>query len=262
VASALKEIANAARNRPRPYKTVLRQGQPHQRLGGARGIGLNQALPNLLPRFRSSLGLPVLTDVHEAPAMRRGGGRSRRACKSPPSYAGRPICCWRRPATGKVVNVKKGQFLAPWGHGERGRQDHLAPATVRCWSPSAAPRSGTTTLGVGHAPRCPSLGTHDRRAGDLRCHSFGAAARRQRNFVGRGTRNSCSVLARAGGRGRPSPACSSKTHPDPDRAPSDGPNMVAATRLSKIWLRTLIGVRCALAKGMGALRMRIGLRPR
>ena len=34
-------------------------------------------------------------------------------CRSPPSSAGRPICWWPRRRTGRTVNVKKGQFLAP-----------------------------------------------------------------------------------------------------------------------------------------------------
>ena len=124
-------------------------------------------------------------------------------------------------ATGKVVNVKKGQFLAPWDMANVVDKSP-APAIPTCWSPSAAPRSATTpwcrTCG-----RCRSLRAH-RRARDLRRHPFGAAARREGHLSG-GQREFVPVLARAavavGVAG-----VFIETHPDPDHAPSDGPNMV------------------------------------
>ena len=73
--------------------------------------------------------------------------------------------------------------------------------------------------------RAADHGARDRRAGDLRRDPFGAAAGRAGRFLGRRSANSSRVLARAavavGVAG-----VFIETHPDPDHAPSDGPNMV------------------------------------
>jgi 2-dehydro-3-deoxyphosphooctonate aldolase (KDO 8-P synthase) len=110
MASALKEIAAKA-GVGLVYKTSFDKANRTSNVG-KRGIGLMESLP-IFGEIRSSLGLPVLTDVHE-----------REQCAEVaqvvdvlqiPAFLSRQTDLLVAAAkTGKVVNVKKGQFLAPW----------------------------------------------------------------------------------------------------------------------------------------------------
>ncbi len=91
---------------------VVRQGQPH----------VAHLVPRPRPRRRDcrrsptsrrSTGLPILTDIHEAGAGGAGRARSPTSCRFPRSSRARPTCSSPPPAPARVVNVKKGQFLAP-----------------------------------------------------------------------------------------------------------------------------------------------------
>ena len=181
-----------ARHRPR-LQDQLRQGQPHLAVRHARRRAWT-------PRFRSSttcarqFGLPVLTDVHTAEQC---------AIVAPhvdilqiPAFLSRQTDLLIAAAeTGKVVNVKKGQFLAPWdmknvvakitGVRQRQRAGHRARRLLRLQH-----------AGVRHA-RAADHG-RDRRAGDLRRHAFGAAAGRAGRFV----RRRAPLRRDAGARGR------------------------------------------------------------
>ncbi len=110
---------------------------------GQRGIGLEGALP-VFAEIRDVLGLPVLTDVHDARAVHA-------CCRSCRHSADSAFLCRQTDlllaaaATGRVVNVKKGQFLAPWD-----MQHVVAKVTgveMRTSSSrSAGPPSATNTL--------------------------------------------------------------------------------------------------------------------
>ena len=110
MASALKEIA-AKVGIGLVYKTSFDKAN-RTSASAARGIGLEAALP-IFAEIRDSLGLPVLTDVHDA-------GQCARAAEAVdilqiPAFLCRQTDLLIAAAeTGKVVNVKKGQFLAPW----------------------------------------------------------------------------------------------------------------------------------------------------
>src|SRR5215470_12142807 len=110
VASALKEIAIRL-NVGLVYKTSFDKAN---RTSGsaARGVGLAQALP-VFAEIRSSLGLPVLTDVHE-PAQCAEVAQAVDVLQIPAFLCRQTDLLLAAAATGKVVNVKKGQFLAPW----------------------------------------------------------------------------------------------------------------------------------------------------
>src|SRR5262249_13676228 len=110
MAGALKEIA--ARGGIRlVYKTSFDKAN-RTSAKSARGVGLDQA-PRGFPEIRDTLGLAVLTDVHEAAQC---------ALLAPvvdvlqiPAFLSRQTDLLVAAAkTGRVVNVKKGQFLAPW----------------------------------------------------------------------------------------------------------------------------------------------------
>src|ERR1700737_1203283 len=110
VASALKEIA-ARLGLGIVYKTSFDKAN---RTSGsaARGIGLKQALP-IFAEIRSSLGMPVLTDIHEASQCAEVA-QAVNVLQIPAFLCRQTDLLSAAAATGKVVNVKKGQFLAPW----------------------------------------------------------------------------------------------------------------------------------------------------
>ncbi len=109
-ASALQEICRKA-GVGLIYKTSFDKAN-RTSLGGQRGIGLDGALP-VFAEIRDSLGIPVLTDVHAAPQC---------ALLAPvvdvlqiPAFLCRQTdLLLAAGATGRPINVKKGQFLAPW----------------------------------------------------------------------------------------------------------------------------------------------------
>src|SRR4030081_1077233 len=110
VASALKEIA-ARLKIGLVYKTSFDKAN-RTSVSAARGIGLKAALP-VFAEIRSSLGIPVLTDVHEA-AQCAEVAQAVDVLQVPAFLCRQTDLLLAAAATGKVVNVKKGQFLAPW----------------------------------------------------------------------------------------------------------------------------------------------------
>ncbi|MGG3815786.1 3-deoxy-8-phosphooctulonate synthase, partial [Methylorubrum rhodesianum] len=78
----------------------------------ARGVGLDEALP-VFAEIRESLGLPVLTDVHEAEQCERAA-QAVDILQIPAFLCRQTDLLLAAAATGRAVNVKKGQFLAPW----------------------------------------------------------------------------------------------------------------------------------------------------
>ena len=91
----------------------LRQGQPLEPrlLPRARA---SSAASRSWPRCASATACPILTDVHEvAQVEQAAAGRRRAADPGLPVPADRPACA-RPPRTGRIVNIKKGQFMAPW----------------------------------------------------------------------------------------------------------------------------------------------------
>ncbi|MGL4264603.1 MAG: 3-deoxy-8-phosphooctulonate synthase, partial [Afipia sp.] len=110
VASALKEIA-ARLKIGLVYKTSFDKAN-RTSASGARGMGLEKALP-IFAEIKSSLGLPVLTDVHEAEQCAQVA-EAVDVLQIPAFLCRQTDLLLAAAATGKVVNVKKGQFLAPW----------------------------------------------------------------------------------------------------------------------------------------------------
>jgi 2-dehydro-3-deoxyphosphooctonate aldolase (KDO 8-P synthase) len=218
VASALKEIAERLEI-GLIYKTSFDKAN---RTSGsaARGIGLEQSLP-IFADIRSSLGLPVLTDVHEA-AQCAEVAQAVDVLQIPAFLCRQTDLLLAAAATGKVVNVKKGQFLAPWD---------MANVVAKI--------TGAGNTGVLVTERGVSFGYNtlvsDMRALPILARMTGApvifdATHSVQQPGGKGAssggeREFVAVLARAavavGVAG-----VFIETHPDPDHAPSDGPNMV------------------------------------
>src|SRR6476619_3273938 len=110
MASALKEIAGRA-GIGLVYKTSFDKAN-RTSAASARGIGLNAALP-IFAEVRERTGLPVLTDVHEAEQCRRLA-EVVDILQIPAFLCRQTDLLIAAAQTGRVINVKKGQFLAPW----------------------------------------------------------------------------------------------------------------------------------------------------
>lgn len=239
VASALKEIA-AKLKIGLVYKTSFDKAN-RTSVSGVRGMGLEQALP-IFAEIKSSLGLPVLTDVHEAEQCARVA-QAVDVLQIPAFLCRQTDLLLAAAATGKVVNVKKGQFLAPWDM-----------ANVVAKLTSGGNRNAMVT------ERGVSFGYNtlvsDMRALPILARTTGApvifdATHSVQQPGGKGAssggeREFVPVLARAavavGVAG-----VFIETHPDPDNAPSDGPNMVPLKEFEGL-LKTLMAFD-QLAKG-------------
>lgn len=217
-AHALKEIA-ARLGIGLVYKTSFDKAN-RTSSSAARGMGLEKALP-IFAEIRSSLGLPVLTDVHEIEQCARVADVVD-VLQIPAFLCRQTDLLLAAAATGKVVNVKKGQFLAPWD---------MANVVAKI--------TGGGNVKVLVTERGASFGYNtlvsDMRALPILARTTGApvifdATHSVQQPGGKGTssggeREFVPVLARAavavGVAG-----VFIETHPDPDNAPSDGPNMV------------------------------------
>src|SRR6202051_3793502 len=218
VASALKEIAGRL-GIGLVYKTSFDKAN-RTSVSAARGIGLKQALP-IFAEIRSSLGMPVLTDVHEAGQCAEVA-QAVDVLQIPAFLCRQTDLLVAAAATGKVINVKKGQFLAPWD---------MANVVAKITS-GGNPQVLVTERGA-------SFGYNtlvsDMRALPILARTTGApvifdATHSVQQPGGKGSssggeREFVPVLARAavavGVAG-----VFIETHDNPDRAPSDGPNMV------------------------------------
>jgi len=231
MASALKEIAARA-GIGFVYKTSFDKAN-RTSARSARGLGLDQALP-IFSEIRDKLKVPVLTDVHEAEQCARVAAAVD-VLQIPAFLCRQTDLLIAAAKTGKVVNVKKGQFLAPWD----------MPNVV-------AKITGAGNSNVLVTERGVSFG-YNTLVSDMRAipilkretlapvifdatHSVqqpggqGDKSGGEREFV--------SVLARAavavGVAG-----VFIETHQDPDKAPSDGPNMMPLKEMEPL-LRMLV----------------------
>src|ERR1700726_475973 len=110
MAGALKEIA-ARRGIGFVYKTSFDKAN-RTSAKSARGLGLDKALA-IFTELREKLGLPVLTDVHE-PEQCAAVAEAVDILQIPAFLCRQTDLLVAAAKTGCVVNVKKGQFLAPW----------------------------------------------------------------------------------------------------------------------------------------------------
>ena len=222
VAGTLVELCKA-KNIGLVYKTSYDKAN-RTSLKGTRGIGLEKSLP-VFEEIKKLFGCPVLTDVHEIDHC---------AIMEPvidvlqiPAFLCRQTDLLIAAAnTGRVVNIKKGQFLAPWD------MKNVAAKVAD---------SGNNNIML--TERGVSFGyntlVNDMRALPIMAqtgypviidatHSVqqpggqGTSSGGQREFVATIARASVAVGV-AG--------VFIETHPDPDNAPSDGPNMVKLTDL-------------------------------
>ena len=109
-AAALREIAEQLKI-GLIYKTSFDKAN-RSSLGGERGIGLEKGLP-ILAEVRERTGLPVLTDIH-APEQCAPAAEAVDVLQIPAFLSRQTDLLLAAGRAGKPVNIKKGQFLAPW----------------------------------------------------------------------------------------------------------------------------------------------------
>ena len=231
MAAALKEIAGKI-GIGFVYKTSFDKAN-RTSVKSNRGIGLDGALP-IFAEIRRRFGVPVLTDVHEAEQCARVAEVAD-VLQIPAFLCRQTDLLVAAAATGRVVNIKKGQFLAPWDMANVvGKVTAAGNANVLVTERGAS--FGYNTL------------VSDMRALPILARTTGApvifdATHSVQQPGGQGTssggeREFVPVLARAavavGVAG-----VFIETHQDPDQAPSDGPNMIPLKQLDSL-LRRLI----------------------
>jgi 2-dehydro-3-deoxyphosphooctonate aldolase (KDO 8-P synthase) len=216
-AAALKEICGRLRL-GLVYKSSFDKAN-RTSLTGKRGIGLEAALP-VFAEIRERLGLPCVTDVHEA-SQCAAVAEVVDVLQIPAFLCRQTDLLVAAAKTGRVVKIKKGQFLAPWD-----MKNVVAKIT------------GSGNRSVLATERGVSFGYNtlvtDMRAlaimAEIGCPVIFDATHSVQQPGGQGTssggdRRFVPVLARAavavGVAG-----LFIETHPDPDKAPSDGPNML------------------------------------
>ena len=217
VASALKEIA-ARLKIGIVYKTSFDKAN-RTSVSAARGIGLAQALP-IFAEIRASLGMTVLTDVHEASQCAEVA-QAVDVLQIPAFLCRQTDLLVAAAATGKVVNVKKGQFLAPW---DMANVVHKVEASGnrRVMVCERGVSFGYNTL-VSDMRALPIMAETGCPVVFDATHSVqqpggqGKTSGGQRPFVATLARAAVAVGVAA---------VFMETHQDPDNAPSDGPNMV------------------------------------
>jgi 2-dehydro-3-deoxyphosphooctonate aldolase (KDO 8-P synthase) len=232
MATALKEIAGRL-GLGLVYKTSFDKAN-RTSLTGKRGMGLDGALP-VFAEIREKLGLPVVTDVHEA-------GQCARMAEvvdvlQIPAFLCRQTDLLIAAAkTGRVVKVKKGQFLAPWDMANVvAKITDSGNPNVLVTERGASFGYNTLVVDMRSLPIMAEIG----------CPVIFDATHAVQQPGGRGTssggdRRFVPVLARAavavGVAG-----LFIETHQDPDRAPSDGPNMVPLREFESL-MRELMAI--------------------
>ena len=187
---------------------------------GQRGMGLAAALP-VFAEIRERTGLPVLTDVHDA-GQCAPVAEVVDVLQIPAFLCRQTDLLLAAAKTGRTVNIKKGQFLAPWD------MVNVAAKVTEAGNANVMVTERGVSFGYNTL-------VSDMRALPIMAESIGApvifdATHSVQQPGGKGTssggqREFVPVLARAavavGVAG-----VFIETHPDPDKAPSDGPNMV------------------------------------
>jgi 2-dehydro-3-deoxyphosphooctonate aldolase (KDO 8-P synthase) len=205
------------------YKTSFDKAN-RTSLEGARGMGLEASLP-ILAEIRESFGCPVLTDVHE-PAQCAAVAEAVDVLQIPAFLCRQTDLLVAAAKTGRAINIKKGQFLAPWDMTNVARKVAEAGNTniLLC---ERGVSFGYNTL-VNDMRALPILAQAGYPVVFDATHSVqqpggkGTSTGGQREFV--------PVLARAAVAVGVA-AVFMETHQDPDKAPSDGPNMVKLKEL-------------------------------
>ncbi|WP_305985623.1 3-deoxy-8-phosphooctulonate synthase [Roseibium sp. MMSF_3544] len=224
-AAAIKEITDRL-GIATVYKTSFDKAN-RTSLSGGRGVGLKDALP-IFAEIKETFGMPVVTDVHTAEQC-APVGEVVDILQIPAFLCRQTDLLVAAAKTGKVVNIKKGQFLAPWD-----MKNVLAKVT------------GSGNPNVLLTERGASFGYNtlvsDMRALPIMAQTGAPVVFDATHSVQQpggqgastgGDRTMVPVLSRAAVAAGVA-GLFIETHPDPDTAPSDGPNMVPMDQLEAL----------------------------
>ncbi|MDP6474644.1 MAG: 3-deoxy-8-phosphooctulonate synthase [Alphaproteobacteria bacterium] len=216
-AEALVEMTRA-REIPLIYKSSFDKAN-RTSTSSARGIGMAKGLP-ILAEVRAAAGCPVITDVHSAEQC-APVAEAVDVLQIPAFLCRQTDLLLAAAATGKAINVKKGQFLAPWDMKnvaakiiDAGNMNVMLCERGASFGYNALV-SDMRSLPELAATGCPVV--YDATHSVQQPGGQGTVSGGQREFV--------PVLARAAVAVGVA-AIFMETHADPDSAPSDGPNMV------------------------------------
>ena len=200
------------------YKTSFDKAN-RTSLKGKRGMGLENSLP-IFDKIRKEVGLPVLTDVHTAEQCSIVANHVD-VLQIPAFLCRQTDLLIAAAKTGKIINVKKGQFLAPWDMANVIKKiEESGNKNILITERGASFGYNTLVSDMRALPIMSKFGfpiVFDATHSVQQPGGMGEKSGGQREFV--------PYLARAAiavGVG----AIFMETHEDPDNAPSDGPNMV------------------------------------
>jgi 2-dehydro-3-deoxyphosphooctonate aldolase (KDO 8-P synthase) len=215
------------------YKTSFDKAN-RTSLKGKRGSGLEKSIP-VFDKIRKDVGIPVLTDVHTVEQCSIVSQHVD-VLQIPAFLCRQTDLLIAAAKTGKVINVKKGQFLAPWDMvnvtkkiEDSGNKNILVTERGASFGyntlvsdmrslPIMAKNGYPVVFDATHSVQQPG-GMGDKTGG-------------QREFVEHLARAAIAVGVAA---------VFIETHPDPDKAPSDGPNMVPLSKMSSL-LKQLVKI--------------------
>ncbi len=209
-------------------------------IDGVRGPGIDEGLA-ALARVRQATGLPILTDVHEA-SQCAAAAQVVDVLQIPAFLCRQTDLLLAAGATGKPVNVKKGQWMQPEGMRGATRKVEAGAAVSGMVPGEIAVTERGTFFGYGDlvvdmrafarmrdACEVPVIfdGTHSVQRPGM---GIGGASGGAREFI-----PSLTLAAVAAG----AQGLFLETHPDPDKAPSDGPNMLPLEALADLVRRAV-----------------------
>jgi len=215
------------------YKTSFDKAN-RTSLKGKRGFGLEKSLP-VFDKIRKDVGIPVLTDVHTVEQCSIVSQHVD-VLQIPAFLCRQTDLLIAAAKTGKVINVKKGQFLAPWDMvnvtkkiEDSGNKNILVTERGASFGyntlvsdmrslPIMAKNGYPVVFDATHSVQQPG-GMGDKTGG-------------QREFVEYLARAAIAVGVAA---------VFIETHPDPDNAPSDGPNMIPLSKMPSL-LKQLVKI--------------------
>jgi len=209
-----------------------------------RGPGLEEGLA-ILAEVRERVGVPVLTDIHES--HQAAAAAAVVDVLQIPAFLCRQtdllLAAAAAAGSDRIVNIKKGQFLAPWDMAQVVAKLRAAGLDdpQRLWLTERGTSFGYNTLVVDYRslPQLQALGCpviFDATHSVQQPGGQGSSSGGQREFVAPLARAAVAVGV---------DGLFMETHPDPDRAPSDGPNMVPLHRMEAL-LEQLLALRAVV----------------
>ena len=208
------------------YKTSFDKAN-RTSLKGKRGIGLEKSLP-IFDKIRKEVGVPVLTDVHTAEQCAIVS-KHVDVLQIPAFLCRQTDLLIAAAKTGKIINVKKGQFLAPWDMANVIKKiEDSGNNNILITERGASFGYNTLVTDMRSLPIMSRFGfpiVFDATHSVQQPGGMGEKSGGQREFVPYLARAAIAVGVSA---------IFMETHEDPDNAPSDGPNMIPLNEIKPL----------------------------